>query len=428
MQDTTRRTLGFPPVSLEALLERIGTGRSTPAREIGEAYERILAADAEVSSFSRLAPTERFAAPATAGPLAGVALGVKDMFDTFDMVTDYGSPIHAGHQPPADAALVAQARALGATIAGKTVTTEFAFASEVPTRNPHHPDHTPGASSAGSAAAVAAGLVPAALGSQTAGSVIRPASFCGVAGFKPSFRLLPTVGLKSFAWSLDTAGLFAAGVRDVALLADHLSGRPLRIRDDDGPRLRVGLYRSTIDGQLHPAMLDAWERAAHALEACGCTLLDIEESETLAAARTAQGRIQLFEGAVSLLHEHRHHGERMNAGLRAILAEGAAIPPGDYDQARRAARAGRRETTRLFDLCDILLAPSAPGPAPHRDEGMGDPAFNRLWTLAGVPCVNVPVGRTEDGLPLGVSVIARFGQDARALAAAALLEGRLALR
>lgn len=417
--------LGFPLLSLEALLERIETGRSTPGREIAEVRERIEAADGAIGSFSRLADPGLFANPPSSGPLAGAAIGVKDMFDTFDMVTDYGSPIHRGYQPPTDAALVAQARALGALIAGKTVTTEFAFASPVATLNPHHPGHTPGASSAGSAAAVAAGLVPAALGSQTAGSVIRPAAFCGIAGFKPSFRLLPTVGLKPFAWSLDTAGLFAASIRDVALLAERLSGRPMRI-SDEAPRLRVGLYSSHIDGLLHPEMIAALERAARAFEAAGCTIAEIEETDTLAAARQAQERIQLFEGAVSLLHERRHYGDRMNAGLRAILDQGAAIKPAQYDEARRSARRSRRETTRLFETCDVLLAPSAPGPAPKREDGMGDPAFNRLWTLAGVPCVNVPAGKTASGLPLGVSVIARFGQDDRALAAAALLERQLA--
>ncbi|WP_062112457.1 amidase [Aureimonas sp. AU40] len=415
---------GFPLVSLEALTERIASGRSTPAREIEQARERILAADEAIGSFSRLVEPESLSRASPSGPLAGVALGVKDMFDTFDMVTDYGSPIHANHRPPGDAALVAQARGRGAAIIGKTVTTEYAFASPVPTRNPHDLAHTPGASSAGSAAAVAAGLVPAALGSQTAGSVIRPAAFCGVAGFKPSFRLLPTVGLKCFSWSLDTAGLFAADIRDVTLLAEILSGRPMRVSEQT-PVLRVGLYRSRIDGMLNPEMQAAWDRAARALEKSGCTLIDIAEPDTLAAARQAQERIQLYEGAVSLTHERRHHGDKMNPGLRAILDEGAAIPPAEYDLARRAARAGRRETTRLFDTCDIVLAPSAPGPAPRIEDGMGDPAFNRLWTLAGTPCVNVPAGLTSNGLPLGLSVVARFGQDARALAGAALLEACL---
>ena len=415
---------GFAPLSLTALVERVASGRSNPMREIGLALERIAARDPELRSFARVADRAPLSAPIQDGPLAGVALGVKDLFDTFDLDTDYGSPLYAGHRPRADAALVAQARALGAAIIGKTVTTEFAYASDVPTLNPHDAAHTPGASSAGSAAAVAAGLVPAALGSQTAGSIIRPAAFCGAVGFKPSFRLLPTVGMKPFAWSLDTAGLFAADVPSAALLGDILSGRPMRIAGEP-PRFRVALYRSRIDHLLHPDMVEAMERAARALERAGCEISDSEETDNLAAARDAQERIQLFEGAVSLLHEWRHQGERLNAGLRTVLAAGAAIAPVDYDRARRAARAGRREVTRLFESCDIILAPSAPGPAPLREDGMGDPAFNRLWTVAGVPCVNVPAGRSRRGLPLGVSIIARFGQDARALAGAALLERQL---
>lgn len=414
----------FAPLSLVSNLERIAEGRSSPQAEIDQALERIASLDPHLQSFKRVADRAALAASFHDGPLAGVALGVKDVFDTFDMETHYGSAIYSGHRPKADASLVAQARQLGATIIGKTVTTEFAFASDVPTLNPHHADHTPGASSAGSAAAVAAGLVPVALGTQTAGSIIRPAAFCGVVGFKPSFRLLPTVGMKPFAWSLDTAGLFAADVPSATLLAEILSGRPMRL-DEETPRFQVGLYRSHIDHQLHSEMTDALALAAQALEQAGCELLDIAETPALAKARIAQERIQLYEGAVSLLHERTHHTRILNPGLRTVLMEGASIAPADYDLARRAARAGRREVTRLFEDCDIILAPSAMGPAPRREDGMGDPAFNRLWTLAGVPCVNVPAGRSSNALPLGVSMIARFGQDARALAAAALLERQL---
>ncbi len=415
---------GFAPQSLTALIERVASGRSSPMREIDRALERIASLDPELRSFARVADRASLAASIRDGPLAGVSLGVKDVFDTFDLDTDYGSPLYARHRPRADAALVAQARALGTAIIGKTVTTEFAYASNVLTLNPHNAAHTPGASSAGSAAAVGAGLVPAALGSQTAGSIIRPAAFCGAVGFKPSFRLLPTVGMKPFAWSLDTAGLFAADVPSAALLGDILSGRSMRVTDDTPP-FRVGLYRSRIDHLLHPGMIDAMAHAARRLELAGCDILDIEETDALAAARDAQERIQLFEGAVSLLHERRYYAEQLNAGLLSVLTAGAAIAPADYDSARRAARAGRREVTRLFEACDIILAPSAPGPAPLRQDGMGDPAFNRLWTVAGVPCVNVPAGRSREGLPLGVSIIARFGQDARALAGAALLERQL---
>ena len=257
------------------------------------------------------------------------------------------------------------------------------------------------------------------------------ATSCGVAGFTPSVRLRPTAGLKPFAPTLDTAGLFAAGVRDVARLAAVLSGRrALDISDGEpgGSAPTIGLYRSAVDDLASPAMHEAWGIAASELERAGARVVEIRETQELAAGREVQPLLQLFEGAQSLLFERTHHADQLSPLLREALERGGAIEPERYDRARRTARAARRAASALFERCDALLLPSAPGAAPHGLGSTGDPAFNRLWTLTGNPCVNVPGACDADGMPLGLSVVARFGRDPAALALAALLEKLLRRR
>ncbi|MCQ0988309.1 amidase [Jiella marina] len=409
------------PSSILDILQAIADGRSDPDREIAAAFDRIAATDGEIKAFTRVA--DRATVKAASGPLAGIAFAVKDIFDTRDMPTEHGSAIYRDHRPVADSAVVAMARAAGATVIGKATTTEFASMDPTVTRNPHNLGHTPGGSSAGSAAAVAAGMVPLACGSQTGGSVIRPASFCGVAGFKPSFRLLPTVGMKTFAYTLDTPGLFAASVADVAFAGEALARRPLAVDGrTEASGLTVGLYRSHIDNRLDPEMRAAWEEAARFLERAGARLVDVEEPAALAAARDAHGTIQGFEASLALADEYRTHRSLLGPKVAAILDEAAQVEPASYDDARRVARIGRKAASALFETADVLLAPSALGPAPESLESTGDPLMNKLWTLTGNPVVNVPGLAASNGLPLGLSIIARFGRDARALAVASALE------
>lgn len=415
------------PISLARLVQAIDAGSLTPETSIRAAQARIADLDGDIAAFVRLAPPESVAASlAAAGPLRGVPLGIKDIFDTADMATEHGSPISAGNRPRADAAIVAMARAAGGHVAGKTVTTEFAHMQPAATRNPRRLDHSPGGSSSGSAAAVAAGMVAGAVGSQTGGSVIRPASFCGVAGYKPSFRLLPTVGMKTYAWSLDTAGLFAAGVADVALLAALLTGRDLAVADTAPGAPRIGLYRSGEDTRLSAGMAAAWDRAARFLEADGATLVEIAEPVALADARAAHGRLQDFEAALALGHERRTAAGRLSPGLLAALDAGAATPPEVYDELRRLARNGRRAAAALFENVDALLVPSSLGAAPASLATTGDPVMNKLWTLTGNPCVNVPGLLDDNGMPLGLTILTRFGRDRAALAIAARLERLIA--
>lgn len=413
---------------LTDILSAITENRSTPAAEIGAARQRIADSDAEVGAFLRLAPDESLdEAASSEGPLAGITVGVKDIYDTRDMATEHGSPIYRGHRPVADASLVSMARLAGAAIIGKTTTTEFASLDPTPTRNPRNLGHTPGGSSSGSAAAVAAGMVPLAMGSQTGGSVIRPASFCGVAGFKPSFRLFPTIGMKTFSYTLDTAGLFAATAQDLALAARLITGRDFGTGSlADGSGLKVGLYRSDVDGEVAAEMQAAVEEAARLLEGSGATLVTVEEPAALTAARSCHAAVQGFEAVMALSDEFRRHREKLGPDLGAVLDHGATIEPAEYDEARRTARIGRKAASALFETVDVLIAPSALGPAPLGLASTGDALMNKLWTLTGNPVVNVPGLAASTGLPLGVSVIARFGRDALALDVARLLQAMIA--
>lgn len=414
--------------SFLALRAAIEAGRLTAEAAVAQSLEEIAAREAQIGAFEALAPRDAALAAAAraGGPLAGIALGVKDIFDTHDLPTTYGSPVFAGHRPPVDAAVVAMARRAGATVVGKTVTTEYAFLQPGRTVNPHDPAHTPGGSSSGSAAAVAAGMIPAAIGTQTGGSVIRPASFCGVAGYKPSFRLVPATGMKTFSWSLDTVGFFAAGVADVAAFAAALTGRPLAVEPVDAPALRIGVYRGAIWQRASAAMRDAVERAAALAEAAGAQLAAADEPEALAAAREAHATVQNHEAARALAGDFALHAARLSPVLRETLEAGFAIAPEAYDRARALARRGRHIAGTLFADHDVLIAPAAPGAAPAGLETTGDPLFNKLWTLTGNPCVAVPGLTDAAGLPLGVQVIARFGRDRTALSVAHWLEGLLA--
>lgn len=406
-------------LSVREIVNAVTSGRKTAQGAIGESLDAIAARDGAIHAFACLADRDTLLAESAGskGPLAGIALGVKDIFDTADLPTEYGSPVYAGWQPRSDAAIVAMARKAGASVVGKTVTTEFAFFQPGATVNPHDPAHTPGGSSSGSAAAVAAGMIPAALGTQTGGSVIRPAAFCGVAGYKPSFRLAPATGMKTFSWTLDTTGFFAASVDDVAFLAGAILERDLSAAPVQPDQLRIGLYRTSIWNEADPLMREAVEEAAVRLEHAGAAVIEMTEPDILAEARQAHSVIQDHEAARAMAWEHAHARDRLSPKLLASLDRGAATPAADYDRARSTARRARKAATELFEHVDVLLTPSAPGAAPRGLEATGDPKFNKLWTLTGNPCLNIPGFTTTEGLPLGVQMVARFGRDKQLLSA-----------
>jgi Asp-tRNA(Asn)/Glu-tRNA(Gln) amidotransferase A subunit family amidase len=411
------------------LSRRIAAGELSPRAVVELCAEAIGAVEGRIGAFVTLdLDGARHAAENSrllAKPLRGLPVAFKDIFDTATLPTEYGSPIYAGYQPRADAAAVVLARRAGGLMLGKTVTTEFAWLSPGRTRNPRNPEHTPGGSSSGSAAAVAAGMVPIAFGSQTAGSVIRPAAFCGVAGFKPSYRLIPTVGMKCFAWHLDTVGLFAAGVADVAFAAAAITGRDLRIDRNAPAPPRIGVVRTHLWPEASAAMQGAVEGAARAAEARGATLSELTLPPIFEEAFRAQSIIQDYEAFLALAFEYDVHRDRFTQALREQLDRAAAVSADDYDAARGVATRARQAYADLTSGYDVLLTPSAPGVAPRGLGSTGNAAFNRLWTLIGTPCVNVP-GLSDGDLPLGVQIVGRFGGDRAALQAAFFLERAIA--
>lgn len=411
------------PLSALSIARRVGAGDLTVEAAIEDQLDRIAALEPQVMAFTAHdADQVRAAARGARGALAGLTIGIKDIIDTADWPTQMGSALYQGHQPPADAPVVARARQAGAVVAGKTVTTEFAFFSPGPTRNPHHLAHTPGGSSSGSAAAVAAGMIPAAVGTQTGGSVIRPAAFCGVAGFKPSYKLIPTVGMKTFSWSLDTLGFFAASVADVAFVAQAIVGRPLAPRADAAPP-RLALVRTHLWGEAAGEMHEALETAAARARVAGAVVIDVTLAGVFAEAFAAHQVVQDYEAAWALAHEHATGRDQLSPILRETLDAGRALDPARYDEARGIAHRARKAAFDLFEGVDAVLTPSAPGAAPEGLASTGSSIFNRLWTLLGCPCVNVPGLINPRGLPLGVQVVAPFGEDARALEVANWLEG-----
>jgi Asp-tRNA(Asn)/Glu-tRNA(Gln) amidotransferase A subunit family amidase len=411
------------------LVRRMECGELTPRAVVELCAEAIAAHEEKVGAFVTLdldgARRAAGKSQLAATPLRGLPIAVKDIYDTAELPTQYGSPIYAGYRPRADAAAVVLARRAGGLILGKTVTTEFAWLVPGRTRNPRNLAHTPGGSSSGSAAAVAAGMTPIAFGSQTAGSIIRPAAFCGVAGFKPSYRLIPTVGMKCFAWHLDTAGLFAAGVADVAFAAAAITERDLRVDRGTPATPRIAVVHTYPWRQASVAMQSAVETAASAAQAAGATLTELTLSPILAEAYRAQFIIQDYEAFRSLAFEYDNHRDQITDALRKQLDQAGAISADEYDAARRTATRARQALADLMSDYDVILTPSAPGAAPHGIGATGDPAFNRLWTLMGVPCANVP-GLSDGDLPLGVQIVGRFSRDHAALEAALFLERAIA--
>jgi Asp-tRNA(Asn)/Glu-tRNA(Gln) amidotransferase A subunit family amidase len=415
----------MPMMSLAELQRRIDSGDLSADTAIAQSLEAVGAHDKTIGAFVCHAETPR---AASAGPLRGIAVGIKDIIDTSDFPTEMGSAIYKGWRPRADAPVVMMLKQAGATIIGKTATTAFAATDPTATLNPRNHGHTPGGSSSGSAAAVAAGMIPLALGTQTGGSVIRPASFCGVAAIKPSFRLLPTVGVKCFSWTLDTVGLFAAGVSDLAHGLSAMTGRSELLPGAATGTPRIGVVTQDFAGLPDAAGGEALRIATTAAARAGASARSLALPEIIAEAWRIHPTVQQFEAHQALAWEYRTQYDAMPPLLRGRLDESAGTPPAAYDEARGIANRARRSLMKVFDDVDVLLTFSAPGAAPEGLASTGDARFNRLWTLMGVPCVNIPAHVAEGGLPVGVQVIARFGDDAGALAAARFIEAALARR
>ena len=385
----------------------------------------------EVQAWCHLDPdsarrqARQLAARGERGPLYGLPFGIKDIIDTADMPTGYGLSAYAGHRPAADASCVALLRRAGAIIPGKTVTTELAYFAPGKTRNPRNPSHTPGGSSSGSAAAVAAGMLPLSYGTQTGGSVIRPAAFCGVVGYKASRGGLPLQGVKTFCHTLDSLGAFAIDVSDMHLVRAALLGAPDTAPAIDTPPY-IGIARTREWDQADPAMRQAVEAAAANCERQGATVVDVELPEPFERLVESQRVVMAYEGAQNYCFEYDNHSDALHPHTRTLIEEGRRTSFGDYTAALRTREQGRAVLSHEFGEVDVLLHPSAPGEAPAGLESTGDALFNRVWTLLGVPCVNLPGHVGTSGLPLGVQAIGPVDADEMLLRICQWLEPRIA--
>lgn len=407
----------WQPWSLRALVGDLTTGAITPAEAHQRSRERIAATEPELRAWVELGPAE---ATAT-GPLGGVPLAVKDIVDVAGLPTRCGSQLRADAPPAAaDAAIVTAWRQAGAIPVGKSVTTEFAYFAPGPTRNPAALDHTPGGSSSGSAAAVAAGQVPLALGSQTAGSVTRPAAFCGVASLVLTHGRFPVDGVTGLSPSLDSHGFFAAGASDLALAWSALTGDPDPGRTTGHP---PRLLRWTPQG-LEPPMATALTSACAKLRAAGAVLDEFPDEQLIAQLTTAHPVIMAYEAARERAAELAA-ASQLSEQLATLLRTGAATSEHDYETARRTtAEAGARLSDLLADY-DAVLSPAALGPAPAGITATGDPVLSRPWQALGLPALCVPGMRSGAGLPLGLQLVGRARSETALLATACWTEAAL---
>lgn len=392
---------------LRQCIEWLEAGEKNEAEIVEICLARIREREDELRTWSQICDQVR----QTGGPLRGIPFGAKDIFETEGLATEYGSPLYAGRKGSCNAALVRDLKQRGAVLLGKTHTTAFAYFDPAPTRNPHNIEHTPGGSSSGSAAAVAAGMVPFALGSQTQGSIIRPASYCGVVGFKPSFGCLPREGMLPFAPSLDTAGLFTQTAEDMRLLWERLGFAV----DAEAPA-RFKIPANLPD--LNPLMAQAFRDAAARLGAQAIELPP-EFGDLLAAGRL----INDYEGARTHEARWREHGAAIGSKLAELVARGLAIPAESYAAALETVRRLREQMAEVFRRAPVILTPAAPGPAPRGLASTGDPRMNTPWTALGVPAISVPL--PVAGLPLGLQLTAGAGDEATLLAAAVRSEVKL---
>ena len=345
------------------------------------------------------------------GPLLGLPFGAKDIFETHDLPAAYGSPLYAGRRGTRDAALIDELFRAGAVLLGKTHTSAFASFDPAPTRNPRYPGHTPGGSSAGSAAAVAAGMVPFAIGTQTLGSVLRPASYCGVCGFKPSYGLIPIEGALPFAPSLDTVGFFTESADDMECLWTRGFGGRC-----EAPLHRAARFRVTAEEPMERAM----GRAAEGLRASGVEVDEMDPPEgwdgLLAAART----VNAYEGARSHAARYGEFGDRIGIRLAALVREGLAIAEGEYQAALAHIARMRGTVAQIFWEYPAILTPAAAGPAPEGLASTGDPGHNAPWTALGLPAISVPLAVVD--APLGLQITAAWGRDDALISVAARAE------
>jgi Asp-tRNA(Asn)/Glu-tRNA(Gln) amidotransferase A subunit family amidase len=407
------------------LTEWLAASREERAKELKACLDRIRELDPSIHAWVQVAPQD----PTGDGPLTGIPFGAKDIIETRGLATELGSPIYKGRIGAEDAAIVRTLRQHGAILMGKTHTTGFAYRTPAPTRNPHNLEHTPGGSSSGSAAAVASGMVPLALGTQTQGSVLRPASFCGIAGFKPTFGLVPMDGVLPFAKSLDTLGFFTGTAADMLALWDALGYDTVgRLHSDvgrvpppavssqaaDPPNFALGVPDPTPE--VEPLMATALQDAIARLRAAGATIQPVDLGDMLAKLNEASRVVMAVEAAAFHKERYEEYGARLG-DLANLVREGLQISEDGYDEAKRYIEACRTRMSEVYEATPIILVPAATGPAPFSLASTGDPRMNAPWTALGTPAISIPMADVG-GLPLGLQLTADRGDDRRVLTTA----------
>jgi amidase len=420
-------------LSLTGLVARLRDGTTTSVAIVEDCFRRIDAREATVGAWQHLdreAALIQAARRDDAAPnsrLHGIPIGLKDIIDTADMPTTYGSPIYAGHRPKEDAISVQRLRAAGAVILGKTVTTQFAHRTPGKTANPHNPAHTPGGSSSGSAAAVADRMAPLTFGTQTGGSVIRPAAYCGVVGFKPSYGWTDFTGVKPLSASFDTLGYYVRSLDDLPIVHDILSTQQLPgAEEDEDTRPGFALCRTPAWHQAEPAAQALLEDVAKRISAAGAPVRDLDLPPPFARIYDAHTTVMQYEMARHLAREAAEHWDMVSAPTQAFIEAGRKCADEKAAQARYTLEGSRKEFARLLGD-DVIVTLSAPGEAPKGLASTGETTFNRFWTALYVPCLHLPVDRGPQGLPLGVTLSARIGHEARVVSAGRWVAAKLGL-
>lgn len=415
-----------------SIVAGISGGSLTAEGVMRDCLARIAQREPEIGAFIHVDPeaamnAARLAdARADRGPLHGVPFAIKDIIDTAGQPTGWGSPIYEGHRPPRNASCVELMMRAGAVPIGKTVSTEFAYFQPGKTANPHNPAHTPGGSSSGSAAAVADFMAPLAFGSQTAASLIRPAAYCGIWGYKPSHGAFDLQGVMGLAPNLDTLGLLAREVSDLILSRSVLCGSSAEAAPhfaETAPRISLMRGPHWHDGSIE--MRDACQRALAFLAEAGAQTGEISHPPGFPGLTECQKTVMAFEAAHARLYEYQNHRHAISDTFADLVETGLATSRRDYLQARQTAALAGRVFDALFSDIDVILAPAAPGEAPHGLGATGDPLYSRAWTLLQVPSLSIPFGKGPNDLPLSFQIIGRFGEDDRLLAAAQWIEERL---
>jgi Asp-tRNA(Asn)/Glu-tRNA(Gln) amidotransferase A subunit family amidase len=430
-------TIPLYALTLCAAANSLRTGEWTSEAYTRALLDRIAVTDANVLAWAYLDPEGALAAArsidaeraagAPIGLLAGIGIGVKDIVATVDQPTQMGSPIYAGARPVYDADCVARLRRAGGFALGKTVTTEFAFFHPGKTRNPWRAGHTPGGSSSGSAAAVALGQVPAAIGTQTNGSVIRPAAYCGVVGFKPTVDVLPFQGVNLFSPTFDTLGVLARTVADCVLLASCLAD-PGGLPSETQPIARPPRLALLADFPWIATSVEqerAMQAALATLRGSGAVVTQVELADAWHDAQRVHRMIMLYEGAQQMRDLQAREREHMSAKLNEALDEGREFSDGAYHAALARRDALIAAATEWLAPFDAIVAPPVPGSAPADLTQTGDPSCCTLWSLLGFPAISIPIAVGDNGLPLGLQLAATAGGDDRLLAVASWCEARL---